>query len=122
MLIWLDEQLSPALASWISQRFAVEARPVRDLGLKSASDRRIYFAAREAGAIVLTKDRDFVRMLDVHGPPPKIIWVTCGNTSTARMQAILEVSLPAALGLVEDGESIVEISDAQVGGEGPTCA
>jgi hypothetical protein len=32
----------------------------------------------------MTKDRDFVEMLQRLGPPPKVAWVTCGNTSNAR--------------------------------------
>jgi predicted nuclease of predicted toxin-antitoxin system len=112
-LIWLDEQLSPSLAGWISRRFKVSTTPVRELGLQNASDRAIFFAAREAGAVVLTKDQDFVRMLELHGPPPRIVWITCGNTSNQRMQIILEASPPGALELLEGGEAIVEISDAR---------
>ena len=52
-------------------------------------------------------------MLAVHGPPPKIIWLTCGNTSNARMQEILATSLPGALAMLEAGEELVEIRDAR---------
>jgi predicted nuclease of predicted toxin-antitoxin system len=110
--LWLDEQLSPALAAWIARQLNVVAQAVRDLGLKSASDPEIFFAARQADAVVITKDQDFVRLLERHGPPPKIIWVTCGNTSNARMQQVLAEALPAALGLLGKGESLVEIRDA----------
>jgi predicted nuclease of predicted toxin-antitoxin system len=110
--LWLDEQLSPALAVWIARRLNAVAQSVRDLGLKSASDPEIFFAARQADAVVITKDQDFVRLLERHGPPPKIIWVTCGNTSNARMQQVLAAALPAALGLLGKGESLVEIRDA----------
>jgi predicted nuclease of predicted toxin-antitoxin system len=34
MKLWLDAQLSPQLASWMSIHFAVEASAVRDLGLR----------------------------------------------------------------------------------------
>ena len=112
MNLWLDEQLSPALAGWIGRRLNVVAQSVRDLGLKSASDPEIFFAARQADAVVITKDQDFVRLLERHGPPPKIIWVTCGNTSNAHMQQVLAAALPAALGLLGKGESLVEIRDA----------
>ena len=33
---------------------------------------------------MITKDRDFVELLGRLGPPPKIIWITCGNTSNTR--------------------------------------
>lgn len=97
----------------MTPRFGVVVTSIRDLGMKSASDRQIYLAAREAGVVVITKDQDFVRLLGVHGPPPKIIWITCGNTSNSRMQQILIASLPGALELLDRGESLVEIRDAR---------
>lgn len=38
MIVWVDAQLSPRMAQWLSSRFAVEAIPVRDLGLREATD------------------------------------------------------------------------------------
>ena len=55
MIVWIDAQLSPYLARWLSSEFGVEARPVRDLGLRDAKDREIFLAAWEAEAVVLTK-------------------------------------------------------------------
>lgn len=70
MIVWIDAQLSPYLARWLSSEFGVEARPVRDLGLRDAKDPEIFLAAREAEAVVLTKDSAFVRLLEQLGPPP----------------------------------------------------
>jgi predicted nuclease of predicted toxin-antitoxin system len=82
------------------------------------SDREIIFAARDADAIVITKDQDFVRLLERNGPPLRILWVTCGNTSTARMREVLEASLVDALELFRRGEALVELSDSRKrGGE-----
>jgi len=33
MMLWIDAQLSPALARWLSDTFGVTAYAVRDLGL-----------------------------------------------------------------------------------------
>ena len=76
MKFWIDAQLSPALAPWISETFAAEAFSVRWFGLQHASDEEIFIAARKAKAVVITKDRDFVQLLERFGPPPKLIWVT----------------------------------------------
>ena len=81
MKIWVDAQLSPALARWLSLSLRVEATAVRDLGRRDEHDSRIFFAAREAGAIVMTKDRDFADLVQIHGAPPQVVWLTCGNTS-----------------------------------------
>jgi predicted nuclease of predicted toxin-antitoxin system len=110
MTLWIDAQLPPAIAPWIAERFGVEAIPVRELGLRQAKDTEIYRAARDAGAVVLTKDADFPHLLSRRGPPPKVLWLTCGNTSRARLQEILARALPQALVLLEAGESLVQIS------------
>ena len=52
MIIWIDAQLSPAIASWISANFSVTAVALRDLGLREATDKQIFTAAGSAGEIV----------------------------------------------------------------------
>ncbi len=113
MIVWIDAQLSPALARWISETFGVAASAVRDLGLREAKDRTIFHAAREAGAVVMSKDSDFVVLLGQFGPPPQVLWVTCGNTSNARLRTVLLQGFPEARARLEQGEPLVEISDAR---------
>jgi len=110
MTIWVDAQLSPHLANWIHGRFGIPAFPVRELGLREAKDISIFRAAREADVVVLTKDADFPHLLSQHGSPPKVLWLTCSNTSNAGLQAILDRALPDALELLEAGEALVQIS------------
>ena len=110
MKLWLDAQLPPALARWINeQSIGLEAIPVRNIGLRDASDHDIFFKARLAGALVMTKDRDFVQLLGTQGPPPKVIWLRLGNSSNAALQAVLSTTLPKAIELLESGEPWVEI-------------
>ena len=111
MILWIDEQLSPALAVWVSVSFDLAAIAVRDLGFARAADSEIFFAARRANAVVVTKDSDFVRLLDRHGPPPRVLWITLGNTSNERLKAVLTTSLLRGMDLFAGGESLVEISD-----------
>lgn len=110
-MIWLDAHISPALAVWISQQIGHPALPLRELGLRVAKDEAIFEQARDVGAIVMTKDEDFVKILERRGPPPQIVWLTCGNTSNASLQTILLRRLPKALELIARGEPLVEISD-----------
>ena len=112
MRIWVDAQMSPAIATWISSNYAVSAVAIRDLGLRDAEDREIFEAAREEKAVVMTKDSDFVLLLDRLGPPPQVIWVTCGNTSNARLKEVLTTTLPKALDLLNSSEKLVEIHAA----------
>jgi predicted nuclease of predicted toxin-antitoxin system len=111
MIIWLDAHLPPSLAAWIQATFGVETHAVRDLGLRDARDPPIFQAAREANAVVMTKDGDFARMLERLGPPPKVLWVRCGNTSNASLREILSSELTAAVARLEGGESMVEIGN-----------
>ncbi len=113
MIFWIDAQLSPYLAPWLSSEFDVEAKPVRELGLRDAGDREIFLAAREADAVMLTKDSDFVLLLEQLGPPPRILWLTVGNTSNARLREVLSKNFPTVQNLLLRGESLVEISEAR---------
>ena len=62
MILWLDAQLSPSL-------------------LRDAEDRQIFLKAKEAEAVVMTKDRDVLNLLAQQGPLPQVIWLRVGNTS-----------------------------------------
>lgn len=110
MVIWIDAQFSPLIASWITDTFGIEAKAVRELGLRDAADRHIFISAKDQNAVVMTKDRDFIRLLDELGPPPSVIWVTCGNTANARLQEILLTTLASAVALLDSGERLVEIT------------
>lgn len=110
MTIWIDAHLSPAIAVWITTTFGVSAVALRDLGLRDATDHEIFMAARREQVIVMTKDSDFVQLLDRYGMPPQVIWLTCGNTSNANLKVILAATLQQALDLLNSGERLVEIS------------
>jgi predicted nuclease of predicted toxin-antitoxin system len=110
VVVWTDAHLSPALAPWLRASFGVEAAPLRELGLRDAEDAKIFAAARAAGAVVLTKDSDFVDLVARHGPPPQIVWLTCGNTTNGALRAILADAWPRIAALLAAGEPLVEIS------------
>lgn len=110
MTIWVDAHLSPAIAIWITNTFGVTAVALRDIGLRDAEDPEIFETAKAQGVIVMTKDSDFVDLVDRLGSPPQIIWLTCGNTSNDRLREILNATLLDALELLRAGETLVEIS------------
>jgi predicted nuclease of predicted toxin-antitoxin system len=109
MTLWLDAHLSPRLAQWITEKFAIPATPLRDLGLRDAEDFRIWRAAATADVILMTKDSDFADTVRRLGPPPHILWLTCGNTSEMRLKQLLEMQFRPALELIKAGEPLVEI-------------
>jgi predicted nuclease of predicted toxin-antitoxin system len=58
MRIWVDAQMSPTIATWISSNYAVSAVAIRDLGLRDRKDKEIFEAAKYEKAVVMTKDSD----------------------------------------------------------------
>lgn len=60
MTIWIDAQLSPVIAKWISQTFGLTAIAVRDLGLRDAKDLVIFTAAKQASVVVMDKGQRFL--------------------------------------------------------------
>ena len=110
MVLWTDAHLSPALAPWCRAAFGVEAAPLRDLGLRDAEDATIFAEARAVGAVLITKDSDFVDLVTRHGPPPQIIWLTCGNTTNAALRGILASAWLQVAELLAAGEPLIEIS------------
>lgn len=113
MTYWVDAQLPPQLADWISWTFKVEAYALRDLGLRDAEDEVIFQQARQQGVVIISKDSDFVEMVLRLGTPPQLLWVTCGNVTNSRLQSILTQVFPKAQTLLEAGEAVVEIADLQ---------
>jgi len=107
--VWVDAQLPPALARWLRDEHQVEAHHVQDLDLRSASDREIFGAAAEAGAVVMTKDSDFVGLVQQRGAPPQVVWLRLGNTSNRDLRRIVLAAWPGAVRLLAGGEPLVEI-------------
>lgn len=110
--IWIDAQLSPALAAWINRTYDdINAQSVRAVDLRDAEDEEVFQSAWEANGIMMSKDSDFLNLLDRHGPPPKVIWITCGNTSNRRMRKILGKALQPAVEMLKGDETVVEIGN-----------
>lgn len=111
MKVWLDNHLPPALAGWMKANLSVECVCVRDLNLQRATDIEIFLAARAADVVVFTKDADFLDLLEQHGPPPQVVWVTCGNTSNAHLKSLVQQLWPSVVAMLERGESLIELRD-----------
>lgn len=70
MKIWIDAQLSPAIAAWINRTYQeIEAQSVRSVGLRDALDYEIFEEARKQDVVVMSKDDDFTELVAEHGPP-----------------------------------------------------
>ncbi len=58
MTIWVDAQLPPGIAAWITTTFAITTLALRDIGLRDAEDTEIFAAAKAQEIILMTKDSD----------------------------------------------------------------
>jgi predicted nuclease of predicted toxin-antitoxin system len=83
-----DENLAPALVGALADIFQ-ESTHVRQVGLKSSSDRKVWDYAAEMGYTIVTKDADFRQRSFLFGPPPKVIWIGLGNCSTKQIAELL---------------------------------
>lgn len=101
--VWVDAQLPPALAGWLRDLGESQAAHVQDLGLLSAEDLEIYEKARLADAVVITKDSDFIQIQDRKGPPPRILWLTCGNRNNRFLKDLIVRSWPRVKDLLSAG-------------------
>ena len=93
MKFWIDAQLPPKLASWLKVTFKVDAKSLKDLGLRDAEDQEIFSAARNQETVIVTKDSDFIELVTRTGTPPQILWVTCGNVTNRNLKRIFQNAL-----------------------------
>ncbi|MEQ8538190.1 MAG: DUF5615 family PIN-like protein [Coleofasciculus sp. D1-CHI-01] len=111
MKIWIDAQLPPTLANWLTETFGLDGSALRDLGLRDAQDIEIFAAARAENVVLITKDSDFIDLVCRLGSPPQILWLTCGNVTNRNLRQLLRATLPDALEQLRQGEMIVEITN-----------
>ena len=105
----VDAQLPPALARWLAEQ-GHEAEHVYDIGLASASDRRIWDYAARQNAVIVTKDEDFVALRTVATLGPAVVWIRIGNAGTRTLIERLAPVLHLVERSIEAGERLVEVA------------
>lgn len=81
MKLLFDQNLSFKLCTQLADEFP-DSNQVRLLGMDAAEDRTIWEHAKANGFTLVTQDSDFADMAALFGPPPKVIWLRCGNQPT----------------------------------------
>ncbi len=75
-----------------------------------AADRSIWELARNGNAVIVSKDDDFRQLAILHGFPPKVIWLRCGNVTTAQIVGMLESNAERIADFLQnDEESVLAI-------------
>lgn len=81
MKLLFDQNLSFKLCRLLADIFPGSSQ-VRLLGMEDADDHSIWHYAKANGFILVSQDADFADMATLYGPPPKVIWLRCGNQPT----------------------------------------
>jgi len=108
MRFLVDAQLPPALARWIESQ-GHSAEHVVDRGMTDASDQAIWQMAKQTGAVIVSKDADFVTLATLEDKGPPVVWIRIGNTHRQGLLNWFEPLLPKILTLLEQGERLIEI-------------
>lgn len=108
MRFLLDAQLAPNLVGRL-ERAGHQAIHVFDLLPFDASDIDIAREVRRQQAVLMSKDEDFVDLLNRGILESQLLWVRCGNMTTARLWIKMAPLLPGAVEALAAGERIVEI-------------
>jgi predicted nuclease of predicted toxin-antitoxin system len=109
MKLLFDQNLSFKLCDRLADLFPGSSQ-VRLAGLDRADDRVIWEFAKAGGFILVTQDADFADMAALYGPPPKVIWLRCGNQSSGFIEKLLQ-NHAEAIGAfaAAEGESCWEV-------------
>lgn len=88
MKLLFDQNLSFKLCRQLADIFP-DSSQVRLLGMAEAHDRDIWEHSKANGFILVSQDADFAEMATLYGPPPKVIWLRCGNQPTDTIEKLL---------------------------------
>ncbi|GHT81086.1 hypothetical protein FACS1894130_12780 [Spirochaetia bacterium] len=109
MKILLDANISWKLTKTLSPIFG-ECLHVDNIGITvPAQDVDIWDYAKENGFIIITKDNDFVDLLEVKGYPPKIVLVKTGNNSSRALVQLIINSKKSIQELYENNYGLLEL-------------
>ena len=101
MKLLFDQNLSFKLCQAMADLFPGSSQ-VRLLGLAEADDTALWQHAKANACFFVTQDSDFADMAALYGPPPKVIWLRCGNQPTQVIEKLLRDRAPAIAAFERD--------------------
>jgi predicted nuclease of predicted toxin-antitoxin system len=104
----VDAQLPPALARWLGAR-GHEATHLLDHDLLGATDATVWAEAERLGAVIVSKDEDFVHLRILNPDGPALVWVRVGNTTRRELLAWFDRLLPDIEQALLAGERLIEV-------------
>ena len=109
--IWLDSNISPIIAKWMSEKIPLQVKSAYTLGLNNLSDFDVYSKAKAVGnIIIISKDADFPELISRLGSPPKLISIKIGNSGNRLHWNHIQKPVEKAISILTTSEiDIVEI-------------
>jgi len=104
MKLLFDQNLSFKLCDRLADLF-LDSNQVRHAGLETADDRAIWEFAKTNGFVIVSQDADFADMAALYGPPPKVIWLRCGNQPTEFVEKLFRDHVEAIVAFVKDANT-----------------
>jgi predicted nuclease of predicted toxin-antitoxin system len=108
MKLLFDENLSSKLCQLLEDLFPGSTQ-VRLVGLAQADDPAIWDFAANSAFTIVSLDADFAERAALNGPPPKVIWLRCGNRSTEFIERLLRDHAGAIVAFEREGDACLEI-------------
>jgi len=108
---WIDVNMPPSLADWLTKEFGVKAHSFKELNLLTASDHNVFKLASlsENCIIITTKDIDFIQ-LSRSDFKPRILLISTGNISNKDLRMVFKKAFPQVIaGFTSGNQQIIEI-------------
>ena len=105
MRFLLDQNLPISLVTVLTE-LGHEALHVKPLGLAEATDREVWFEAGALGAIMVSKDSDFVSLVGSGG---RLVRLRVGNCSNTELFAIVRAAWSNVVAQLDEGETLVNV-------------
>jgi predicted nuclease of predicted toxin-antitoxin system len=104
MRLLFDQNLSFKLCRQLSDFFP-ESNHVRLVGLDRAEGRALWEFAKRNDYTLVSLDADLADLAALLGPPPRLIWLRCGNQRTSVVENLLRTH-GEAIAAFEGGSAV----------------
>ena len=108
MKFFVDNQLPPALARFITEDLRGEALHVGDIGLREGTDAQVWAYASENDFVLGSKDDDFVTLYS-KTPSARLLWIRIGNCRRVFLLKVFSEQWQRLLSRFESGDRFVEL-------------
>ncbi|WP_298742847.1 DUF5615 family PIN-like protein [uncultured Brevundimonas sp.] len=108
MRFLIDQNLPTALLAVLGD-IGHEAIHIKRLGLATAPDHELWRKAGELGAVMVSKDSDFLAFASRDRAGPALVRLRVGNRGNRELYDIVRRSWPGVVARLNEGETLIEV-------------